>query len=140
AYTQEMLDEYVYGSAEVIGLMCLRIFLGGEDASPDRRARLEHGARRLGAAFQRVNFLRDLAEDQRELGRTYFPGVTGGLLDDERKAEITAAVRRDLSAARSTLPELPAGARPAVTAALRLFTELNRRIERTPAALVVEHR
>ncbi|MGC5617300.1 phytoene/squalene synthase family protein [Georgenia sp. Z1491] len=139
-YTQEMFDAYVYGSAEVVGLMCLEVFLGDDEVSPARRARLEHGARRLGAAFQKVNFLRDLAEDHDELGRTYFPGTSDGVLGDERKGEITTSIRRDLDVARESLPDLPSGARPAVIAALRLFAELNRRIERVPASVVARRR
>ncbi len=142
--TQEEFDRYVYGSAEVIGLMCLRVFLGDPSKTgavhPARRARLETGARRLGSAFQKINFLRDLGEDVRGLGRSYFPGVIDGALDEAAKAEITASIRADLDAAARTLAELPRGAQPAVAAALMLFAELTDRIDALPAVEVIERR
>ena len=138
--TQQEFDSYVYGSAEVVGLMCLKVFLAGEPVEPVRLARLEAGARRLGAAFQKINFLRDLGEDVRELGRSYFPNVPDGRLDEAAKAQITASIRDDLRVAHESVPSLPVGARAAVLTALRLFEELTDRIERTPAALVIEQR
>lgn len=142
--TREQFDRYVYGSAEVIGLMCLRVFTGVEPhpgpADPARTQRLEEGARRLGSAFQKINFLRDLGEDVRTLGRSYFPGVVDGVLDESAKAGITASIRADLAAAARTLDELPRGARPAVAAAHMLFTALTDRVEKTPAAALLEQR
>src|SRR5690554_5989880 len=74
-YDAEGFERYVYGSAEVIGLMCLHAFLAGESRTADERQRMQAGARALGAAFQKVNFLRDLADDYQRLGRSYFPDV-----------------------------------------------------------------
>ena len=74
-FSPEELSEYIYGSAEVVGLMCLKVFLHDSTVDDDARDRLEHGARRLGAAFQKINFLRDLKADYKDLGRTYFPNV-----------------------------------------------------------------
>ena len=74
-HDEASFDLYVYGSAEVVGLMCLKAFLVGVIHTETDAAALVHGARRLGAAFQKVNFLRDLAADYRELGRSYFPGI-----------------------------------------------------------------
>src|SRR5699024_2379503 len=79
AHDPVRLAQYVHGSAEVVGLMCLRVFVDGSDAEHDR---LAPAARALGAAFQKVNFLRDLAEDHDELGRTYFPGLDPDAFDD----------------------------------------------------------
>lgn len=138
--TPAEFERYVYGSAEVVGLMCLRVFVGGRQVAPDRLARLELGARRLGAAFQKINFLRDLGEDVRLLGRSYFPSVRDGRLDERGKREIIASIRDDLACARGTLRELPRGARTAVRAALVLFEELADRIEGTPARLVIARR
>ncbi len=142
--TPEEFDRYVYGSAEVIGLMCLRVFTGVEPYSgPDaaaRTARLEAGARRLGAAFQKINFLRDLGDDIRTLGRSYFPGVVDGVFDEQVKADITASIRADLDAAGRTLDELPRGARPAVAAAHMLFAALTDRVEKIPATALLEQR
>ena len=74
-HTPETFDEYVYGSAEVVGLMCLEAFLEGREVSAPDREVMVTGARALGAAFQKVNFLRDLGADVQALGRSYFPGV-----------------------------------------------------------------
>ncbi|WP_374197374.1 phytoene/squalene synthase family protein [Corynebacterium glutamicum] len=116
SYDPTQLDEYIYGSAEVIGLMCLKIFLQDSTASPQDRATMEHGARRLGAAFQKVNFLRDLAEDREDLGRSYLPVFT-----EEMRDEIVTDIREDLDAARLSIPLLPFGARTGVRAATDLY-------------------
>jgi 15-cis-phytoene synthase len=140
AFGQEELDEYIYGSAEVVGLMCLRVFLamdapGAVGCAPES---LEHGARRLGAAFQKVNFLRDLADDWGQRGRSYLPGVGPGGLSEHDKHAMVTDIRRDLEQAAAVIPLLPASCRRAVAAAHLLFSELTARIERTPAdALLV---
>lgn len=130
---------YVHGSAEVVGLMCLRAFLHGHPVELTNRDRLEEGARRLGAAFQKINFLRDLGDDADRLGRTYFPGTAGGF-DDERKAVIVKDIDADLAAARAAIPLLPAGPRRATALAAGLFAELNDRLRHTPAARLRGHR
>lgn len=129
---------YVHGSAEVVGLMCLRVFLRGSDTSPAELMRLEHGARRLGAAFQNVNFLRDLGDDTARLGRSYL-GVTGRLTDAERDRWVDE-VRAQLADAEAVLPLLPADARAAVRSALLLFDDLANRVARTPAAELYRRR
>ena len=128
AFTPEELDTYIYGSAEVIGLMCLDIFLRGRD-TPHRRE-LEDGARALGSAFQKVNFLRDLGEDSRALGRAYFDAP----LDDALKSTLTSQITDELDRAHTAIPLLPPAARGGVAAAGALFRELNARIAATPAA------
>lgn len=138
------LERYVYGSAEVVGLMCLRAFLATDGAASTGASadydRLAPGARRLGAAFQKVNFLRDLAEDHGRLGRTYFPGtVLDGLTDRERDS-ILDDIDADLDAAAAVIPLLPAGSRRAVLAAHALFAELARRLRLTPAARIRRER
>ncbi|WP_375401124.1 phytoene/squalene synthase family protein [uncultured Amnibacterium sp.] len=128
---------YVDGSAEVVGLMCLRAFLAaGPPTDPATRARLESGARRLGAAFQKVNFLRDLAADAHGLGRSYFPGVEAGALDEPTKHRLLDDIDADLAAAATTLPLLPRGPRRAVALAHGLFAELSARLRRTPATVL----
>lgn len=122
---------YVYGSAEVVGLMCLRVFLRGEQLDDAERARLEHGARSLGAAFQNINFLRDLADDTDRLGRSYL-GAEGRLCDADRDRWV-ARVREQLADAAATVPALPKDARVAVRSAHALFSALTDRIARTPA-------
>lgn len=131
---------YVHGSAEVVGLMCLRAFLHDSSVSPSTRGRLEEGARRLGAAFQKINFLRDLGDDEDRLGRCYFPGTTPDGLDDEQKAVIVKDIDADLAAARAVIPLLPPGPRRATALAAGLFAELNDRLRHTPAAALRGHR
>ncbi len=139
-HDQRSFDEYVYGSAEVVGLMCLRAFLHGETVTPEQDARLVEGARKLGAAFQKVNFLRDLAADFHTLGRSYFPGVAVGSFTEEDKLRLVDDIDADLAVSAAIVPELPAGARRAVWLAQALFQELNVRIRRTPADRLIEAR
>jgi phytoene/squalene synthetase len=123
-------DSYVYGSAEVVGLMCLQVFVnaGGthpRPADPD----LVDGARRLGAAFQDVNFLRDLPHDVGSLGRDYL-GVGDADAGAGSRLEVLDRIDADLDAAGAIIPRLPADCRRAVTAAHDLFTALSRRLRR----------
>lgn len=134
------LGDYIYGSAEVVGLMCLRVFLSGLAVLPAERARLEHSARRLGAAFQKINFLRDLGQDGNELGRAYFPGVDPARLTEAQKSMLLADLRADLDAALPGLRVLPARPRRAVALAYGLFSELADRIEACPAGVLVTRR
>ncbi|WP_395244756.1 phytoene/squalene synthase family protein [Agromyces sp. MMS24-K17] len=134
------LDEYVYGSAEVVGLMCLRAFTLGLEADAERDARWEDGARHLGAAFQKVNFLRDLADDVEGLGRRYFPGIDPGRLDEAAKARLLDDIDHDLAIAGAVIPELPVGSRRAVAAAHALFWALSARLRRTPASALLTTR
>lgn len=124
---------YIHGSAEAVGLMCLRVFVRGVDVDPDTFPELEEGAARLGAAFQKVNFLRDLGDDHRDLGRSYFPGVPPDGLTDDAKAAIVADIRADLAAAQRATANLPRDCRRAVRVAAGIFGELLRRIDRLPA-------
>ncbi|GHD04780.1 phytoene/squalene synthase family protein [Zhihengliuella salsuginis] len=134
------LDEYIHGSAEVVGLMCLRVFLDLPGTARDRTGELEAGARRLGAAFQKVNFLRDLAADQQELGRVYLPGTAAGEFNEETKRAALADIRSDLAAAAATLPLLDPGARRAVGLAHALFSALVDRLDAAPAAAIARKR
>lgn len=131
---------YVHGSAEVVGEMCLAVFLNvatGPRPLPDD---LRAGARRLGAAYQKVNFLRDLGSDADERGRTYFPGVTLESLDDATVAALVADCRADLAAARVTMVRLPAGARRAVEVTADVYDELLDRIAATDASVLARTR
>jgi phytoene/squalene synthetase len=134
SHTDASFAEYVDGSAEVVGLMCLRAFVAeGPPRSPAQLVTLESGARRLGAAFQKVNFLRDLAADSDGLGRAYFPGVDVTRLDEPTKHRLLADIDADLAAAAAALPLLEPGPRRAVALAHGLFAELADRIRVTPA-------
>jgi phytoene/squalene synthetase len=130
AYDAEAHSRYVFGSAEVVGLMCLRVFLRGAVRTPEEHAVLEQGARQLGAAFQNVNFLRDLADDTDRLHRSYLSGASR-LTDADRDAWV-ATVERQLDDARASIPLLPKDARAAVRSALLLFAALTARVKRTP--------
>jgi len=136
---QAGVTEYIYGSAEVIGLMCLRCFLHEAPPAGGESAVLEDGARRLGAAFQKINFLRDLAGDRDILGRNYFPGVDVDMTDAE-KDRILDDIDADLAAAGRVLPLLPADSRRAVTLAHQLFWHLSTRLRATPARQLLRAR
>ncbi len=139
-HDQASFDRYVYGSAEVVGLMCLRAFLHGENVSPDDTARFEHGARALGAAFQKVNFLRDLAADFQDLGRSYFPGVNVDTFTEAEKLRLLDDIDADLAVSAAVVPDLPKSSRRAVALAQSLFAELSVRLRATPASELVKAR
>lgn len=127
---------YIHGSAEVVGLMCLRAFLVDADQREQRYQECAPGAQRLGAAFQKVNFLRDLAEDADDLGRRYLPGIDPRTLTDQQRDRVLADIRSDLAAAALVVPLLPSSSRTAVCAAHGLFAELASRLADTPAAVI----
>ena len=133
-HTPASFDRYVYGSAEVIGEMCLAAFMATPEGPGHASAEVREGARRLGAAYQKINFLRDLATDTEALGRSYFPGVTGANLTDATLAELVEDCKADIRAAELCLPALPRRARIAVTTTVDIYSRLLRRIERTPAS------
>jgi len=137
-HDQASFERYVYGSAEVVGLMCLRAFVLGENVAD--LPRLETGARALGAAFQKVNFLRDLAADFETLGRSYFPDVNVGTFTEEEKVRLLDDIDADLAVSAAVVPELPASSRKAVALAQSLFAELSVRLRRTPADQLVRAR
>lgn len=139
-FTPEQVNDYIYGSAEVIGLMCLRVFLHDTGCTSELRGRLEHGAQRLGAAFQKINFLRDLSADWDGLHRNYFPTIDPTALTETEKLELLDDVYDDLDEAAAVIPQLPANCRVAITAAHGLFAELTDRIRRTPAAALLQTR
>ena len=139
-HDQESFDRYVYGSAEVVGLMCLKAFLHGEGKSSEQTAQLETGACALGAAFQKVNFLRDLAADFETLGRSYFPGVSVDSFTEAEKLRLLDDIDADLAVSAASLPGLPASSRKAVALAQSLFAELAKRLRATPASELVRAR
>jgi phytoene/squalene synthetase len=133
-HTPESFAEYVYGSAEVVGLMCLEAFLEGQVVSPTDKETMVSGARALGAAFQKVNFLRDLGADVQALGRSYFPGISVDSLTEESKNLLVDDIDQDLARSAAALPLLPPAARRAVALAHVLFEALAKKIRATPAA------
>lgn len=137
-HDQASFERYVYGSAEVVGLMCLRAFLLGSPAGEYER--LSTGARALGSAFQKVNFLRDLAADYEALGRSYFPGVDVAAFDEATKLRLLDDIDADLVVSAAVVPQLPRSSRRAVALAQSLFAELSRRLRATPAEQLVRAR
>lgn len=139
-HTAESLAEYIYGSAEVVGLMCLAVFrnMPGTDTSDDKI--LVTSARRLGAAFQKVNFLRDLAADYETLGRSYFPDVDPAAFQDAQKQRVVDDIRADLAATQPGMRRLDPRARIGVELAHRLFSELTDALEACPACELLSRR
>jgi 15-cis-phytoene synthase len=137
AHDDDSFARYVHGSAEVVGLMCLRIFVDGADGAYARRAT---GAARLGAAFQKVNFLRDLADDVDARGRSYFPGLDPAAFDEATKDRLLDDIEADLAVAQRAITDLPRSSRVAVQLAHDLFAELSRRLRDTPAAALRRRR
>ncbi len=137
SHDQGSYETYILGSAEVVGLMCLRVFCEGDDALYQR---LKPAAMRLGAAFQKVNFLRDLKDDHLSLGRTYFPEVDLSRWDDTTKKRIEADIADDFSAALTGIRELPKRARFGVYLAYIYYLTLFRKIQALPACRVLKER
>ncbi len=139
-HDQASFETYVYGSAEVVGLMCLKAFLDGVNVSADDESAMVTGARRLGAAFQKVNFLRDLAADFEQLGRSYFPGVDVASFTEADKVRLLDDIDDDLAVSAGVIPMLPRSSRRAVALAQGLFAELSARLRATPADRLVRSR
>jgi phytoene/squalene synthetase len=111
SFTQAAYQAYIYGSAEVIGLMCLKVFTNGD---ADVYNQLAPGAMALGRAYQKVNFLRDMKSDYQDRGRVYFPGVRYENFDDTQKQAIEQDIEKDFIVAREYIPALPTAARRAI--------------------------
>lgn len=130
-------NDYIYGSADVVGLMCLRIFVDGNET---RFKALEKPAMKLGSAFQKVNFIRDLKEDTQHLGRSYFPELNNHNFNEKNKAEIIADIESDFGAAFLGIKQLPQSAKIAVLAAYYYYRGLLEKIKNTPAEKVIGSR
>jgi phytoene synthase len=136
-YQQQGYETYIYGSAEVVGLMCLRVFCEGNETAYQH---LKEPARSLGAAFQKVNFLRDMKSDYTERGRTYFPGVDFNDFGKNAKQLIEEDIQADFDAAYQGIMQLPAGARKGVYLAYVYYTTLFKKIKKVPASRIQEER
>ena len=139
-HDRDSYEKYVFGSAEVVGLMCLAVFLDAAQPGARPDVRLRAGARALGAAFQKINFLRDLGADYGDLGRSYFPGITPESLDQRGVDQVLAEIARDLGTARASLPGLPRRARWAVASTIGLYDRLVTELAATPAADLLTRR
>lgn len=136
-HTVDSYKEYILGSAEVVGLMCLRVFTEGNEVMYNE---LKPYAMKLGSAFQKVNFLRDLKADYQTLGRTYFPGVNFTQFSSGEKEQIQQEIEDDFREALIGIKKLPTGARRGVYLAYYYYKKLFLRIKETPAEKVMNAR
>lgn len=123
--TTEDYQEYIYGSADVVGLMCLKVFVNGDQEMYED---LKEPAMKLGSAFQKVNFLRDLKADSEELNRVYFPHLEGMGLSEENKAEIIIEIQQDFDEAFEGIKKLPESAKFGVYTAYKYYSKLLKKL------------
>ena len=136
-YSSSEYDDYIVGSAEVVGLMCLKIFVNGDESMYNR---LEDNARSLGAAFQKVNFLRDVKADFEQLGRSYFPDVDLTTFTSEEKLKIEDDIAEDFRHALEGIKKLPASSKLGVYVAYRYYLSLFKKIKSVPSERLMYER
>jgi phytoene synthase len=129
-YTSEMYDKYILGSAQAVGLMCLQVFTAG---NKDQYERLKKYAMKLGSAFQKVNFLRDVQADYKKLDRTYFPDVDLSAFSNAEKRTIEIDIEKEFAEALIGIKQLPVAARSGVYLAYVYYRQLFNKIKRTSA-------
>lgn len=137
SYDQKGYADYIYGSAEVVGLMCLYVFC---DGNKERYEKLKPAAQALGAAFQKVNFLRDVKADYEQLSRTYFPGIDFKNFTPAMKKQIEEEIAIDFEKAYLGIAELPIKARFGVYVAYKYYLSLFKKIKKTKSVEIVEQR
>ena len=136
--TKKEYEEYIYGSADVVGLMCLKVFVNGNE---EKYNELKEAAMRLGSAFQKVNFLRDLKDDYELLNRSYFPGVNLSSLDSTSKELIIKEIEDDFDFAYSNgILKLPVEAKFGVYMAYRYYRRLLKKLKNVPSSEIIETR
>ena len=133
----EEYKKYIYGSADVVGLMCLKVFVRGSESSYDD---LSPFAISLGSAFQKVNFLRDLKDDSNILSRVYFPNVDMDNFNEKTKKEIILEIDKDFANAVKGIDKLPKNSKFAVYIAYRYYNKLLKKLKRTPSENIVKKR
>jgi len=136
-YNKSSYEEYILGSAEVVGLMCLKVFLDGDN---EKYEELKPYAMRLGAAFQKINFLRDLKADYEDLGRSYFPNLDIENFDAKQKTIIEDEIEEDFKVALMGIKKLPKSSRQGVYLAYLYYQKLFLKIKRTPAQKILLER
>lgn len=136
-YQQLEYEEYINGSAEVVGLMCLKVFCYGNQKEYNK---LEYAAMRLGSAFQKINFLRDLKEDTATLGRIYFPNVDMDEFNYQKKLEIENDIEKDFQDGLRGIKQLPPSSKFGVYVAFIYYYSLFKKIQNTPASEILERR
>lgn len=137
AHNKVSYNEYILGSAEVVGLMCLRVFTEGDEHLYQQ---LKPTAMRLGAALQKVNFLRDIKDDYEALGRTYFPGVNMGNFSMSDKQEIEKEIEEDFNIALTGIKQLPESSRFGVYVAYVYYKQLFLKIKSLPSHSIMQQR
>lgn len=137
AHSNSSYQEYIVGSAEVVGLMCLKVFVNGDATQYEK---LKPAAMRLGAAFQKVNFLRDLKQDFSELGRSYFPNVDLNQFDERNKKQIEREIDEDFHLALQGIKMLPLSSRFGVYVAYIYYQTLFKKIKNTAADKILKSR
>ncbi|NNC95570.1 MAG: phytoene/squalene synthase family protein [Chitinophagales bacterium] len=137
SHKRESYESYIYGSAEVVGLMCLQVFVNGNESEFNR---LSPFAKSLGAAFQKVNFLRDIKSDYEDRGRIYFPGVDFSFFDKDAKSRIEQDIQSDFDHALEGILLLPKEAKAGVYLAYKYYLKLFNKIKKTPASTIQEAR
>jgi len=128
--TKEEYKEYIYGSADVVGLMCLKVFVNGDK---DKYNDLKESAMHLGSAFQKVNFLRDLKADYEDLNRTYFPNTDLNQLDEVSKSRIIEEIEEDFEKGMAGILKLPVEAKFGVYTAFIYYKKLLNKLKKTPS-------
>ncbi|MEN4761138.1 phytoene/squalene synthase family protein [Chryseobacterium sp. C39-AII1] len=136
-YNSELYEKYILGSAEVVGLMCLQVFVNG-----DRKLfeELKPFAMKLGSAFQKINFLRDIKNDYQHLGRSYFPGINMEIFDNQVKTSIEKEIEAEFLIALEGIKKLPTSSRFGVYVAYKYFVSLFKKIKRSPASKILNER
>ena len=129
--------EYIYGSADVVGLMCLCVFVNGDKQKYEE---LKDSAMALGSAFQKINFLRDLQADYQQMGRTYFPGIDMEEFDEEAKQAIEKDIEKDFRDGFEGIKRLPKAARFGVYMAYVYYLSLFNKIRSTPSKKILNER
>ena len=136
-YNCELYKEYIFGSAEVVGLMCLQVFV---DGNKEKYEELKPYAMKLGSAFQKVNFLRDLKDDYQILGRTYFPNIEMNVFDNCVKCQIENEIEAEFKEALAGIKLLPNSSRFGVYLAFKYYLSLFKKIKSTPAQKIMRER
>ena len=134
---QKEMEEYIHGSADVVGLMCLKVFVKGNDSIYNE---LKYSAVKLGSAFQKVNFLRDLKQDFEELGRSYFPKLDPRDFTENEKTEVIKEIQEEFRIAKEGINKLPKEAKFGVLLAYKYYAQLLNKIVKTPAVVLKENR
>ncbi len=135
--TVKEFKEYIYGSADVVGLMCLKVFVQG---NKKLYLSLKENAMSLGSAFQKVNFLRDLKADKEDLNRSYFPNTSFKNLDEKDKGFIISDIENDFSKGLEGIKNLPIEAKFGVFMAYRYYNQLLKKLKKTPATEIINRR